>query len=159
MNRYEKLFATQDLSLSRFDHPPHQAHDDPDEEVSTRWAIAFVQAGSFDVVHGGRSVRLGRGGVFLSRPGFVFRCRHQDTCPSDVCLSAAFADSVAEEFAEAWLRTSWAVRPSPTPRLAFAGRRLREAADSGDAFQVERWMLAALAALEHDAQQARPRGR
>ena len=36
MNRYEPLHATSDLSVSRFDHPPHEAHEDPDEEIGTQ---------------------------------------------------------------------------------------------------------------------------
>jgi AraC-like DNA-binding protein len=159
MNRYQLLFATPDLSVSRFDHPPHQAHDDPDEEVATRWAIAFVQSGTFDVAHGRQRVRLRRGGVFLSRPGFIFRCRHPETSPTDVCLSIGFEPRTVVDSQHAWARAGWAVRRSPTPRLAYVDRRIREAAASGDAFQLERWSLAALAALEADADRGMARGR
>jgi AraC-like DNA-binding protein len=159
MNRYHRLFETPDLSVSRFDHPPHQVHEDPDEEVSTRWAIAFVQSGSFDVVEGRQRHRLRPGGVFLSRPGFTFRCRHHEACPRDVCLSISFEPANVTESASAWRRARWAVRETPTPRLAYVHQRLREAVEAEDAFQVERWALAALTALEADGDDGMPRGR
>ena len=159
MNRYQLLFATPDVSVSRFDHPPHEAHDDPDEEVATRWAIAFVQSGSFDVVQGRRCVRLQRGSVFLSRPGFIFSCSHHEECPSDVCLSIGFEPRNVVGSEHAWARAGWAVRRSPTPRLAYVDQRIRDAAAGGDTFQLERWALAALTALEADADEGMTRGR
>ena len=115
MNRYELLFATPDISVSRFDHPPHEAHDDPDEEIATRWAIAFVQSGSFDVVQGRRCVRLQRGSVFLSQPGFIFSCRHHEDWPSDVCLSIGFEPPNVVGSEHAWRG----------PDGPYAGRRRR----------------------------------
>ena len=159
MNRYQLLFATPDVSVSRFDHPPHQGHDDPDEEVATRWAIAFVQSGSFDVVQGRRGVRLRRGSVFLSRPGFIFSCRHHEESPSDVCLSIAFEPRNVAGSEHAWARAGWAVRRSPTPRLAYVDQRIRDAAADGGPFQLEQWALAALTALEADAAEGMTRGR
>jgi AraC-like DNA-binding protein len=159
MNRYQLLFSTSDLSVSRFDHPPHQVHEDPDEEVSTRWAIAFVQTGSFDVVEDRRRHRLRPGGVFLSRPGFTFRCQHHEACPQDVCLSIGFEPGTVAASEPAWMRAGWAMRGTATPRLAFVHQRLREAVEEEDAFQVERWALAALTALEAEADGGRARGR
>lgn len=159
MNRYQLLFATPDLSVSRFDHPEHETHDDPEEEVATRWAIAFVQSGSFDVVQGRRCVRLQRGSVILSRPGFRFRCRHDEECPSDVCLSIGFEPRNVVGSEHAWSRAGWAVRRSPTPRLAYVYRRMRDAATDLDTFGLERWALAALTALEADADEGMTRGR
>lgn len=159
MNRYQLLFATPDVSVSRFDHPPHQAHDDPDEEVATRWAIAFVQSGAFEVAHDRRRVRLQRGSVFLSQPGFVFRCRHHEECPRDICLSIGFEPGNVSGSEHAWARAGWAVRRSPTPRLAYVDQRLRDAAADADSFQLERWALAALTALEADANDGMTRGR
>ncbi len=159
MNRYELLFATPDVSVSRFDHPPHVTHDDPDEEVATRWAIAFVQSGSFDVVQGRRRVRLQRGSVVLSQPGFMFSCSHHEECPRDVCLSIGFEPPNVAGSEHAWARAGWAVRRSPTPRLAYVDQRIRDAAADGDTFQLERWALAALTALEADADEGMTRGR
>jgi AraC-like DNA-binding protein len=158
MNRYQLLCATPDLSVSRFDHPPHEAHDDPEEEVATRWAIAFVLSGTFDVAHGGRRVRLQRGSVFLSRPGFTFSCRHHEQFPTDVCLSIGFEPRAVVDSEHAWERAGWAVRRSPTPRLAYVEQRISDAAAHGDTFQLERWALAALTALEADADEGMVRG-
>jgi AraC-like DNA-binding protein len=158
MNRYQLLSATPDLSVSRFDHPPHEAHDDPEEEVATRWAIAFVLSGTFDVVHGGRRVRLQQGSVFLSRPGLTFRCQHQEQFPTDVCLSIGFEPRTVVDSEHAWERVGWAVRRSPTARLAYVEQRIRDAAAQGDTFQMERWALAALMALEADAGEGMARG-
>ncbi len=159
MNRYQILFATPDVSVSRFDHPAHEAHDDPDEEVATRWAIAFVQSGSFDVMQGNHCARLQRGSVILSRPGFMFRCSHHEECPSDVCLSIGFEPRNVVGSEHAWTRAGWAVRRLPTPRLAYVDQRIRDAAGGGDPFQMERWALAALTALEADAGEGMTRGR
>jgi AraC-like DNA-binding protein len=159
VNRYETLFATADVSVSRFDHPPHEAHDDPDEEVATRWAIAFVQSGSFDVIEGTRCVRLQRGGVLLSRPGLRFSCRHHEAVPSDVCLSIAFEPGNVADAENVWMRAGRAFRRVATPRLAYVDRRLREAEAGADRFQLEQWALAALTALEADADAGRTRGR
>jgi AraC-like DNA-binding protein len=97
--------------------------------------------------------------VFLSRPGFVFSCRHHEECPTDVCLSIGFEPDNVSESEHAWLRAGWAVRRSPTPRLAYVDRRIREAVAGRDSFQLERWALAALTALEADAGDGMSRGR
>ena len=45
VNRYHTLLTTTDVHVNHFDHAPHEVHTDPDEEMSTRWAVAFVHAG------------------------------------------------------------------------------------------------------------------
>jgi AraC-like DNA-binding protein len=158
LNRYKLLHATPDLSVSRFDHPPHEAHDDPEGEVAGRWAIAFVCAGSFDVVVDSARRRLSRGSVFLTRPGLEFRCQHADRCPTDVCLSIGFAPGAVSGIEEAWERAGWAARESATPRLAYVDRRMSGAATNGDQFEMERWALAALTALQADTHDPKARG-
>lgn len=76
--------------MGRFDHPPHEAHHDPEREVAGGWAIAFVRAGAFEVVLEGSRHRLVEGSVFLTHPGLEFRCGHDGPCPDDVCLTVAF---------------------------------------------------------------------
>ena len=49
MDRSTLLSATDDLTVNRFDHPPHEVHHDPEREVSDQWSIAFVESGSFDL--------------------------------------------------------------------------------------------------------------
>lgn len=158
LNRYELLHATADLSVSRFDHPPHEVHDDPDREIASRWAIAFVRAGSFDVVVDGVRRRLSPGSVLLTRPGLEFRCQHADRCPMDVCLSIGFDPSAVSGIEQVWERAGWAARKSATPRLAYVDRRMARAAVSGDQFEMERWALAALTALQAETNDRTSRG-
>jgi len=159
VNRYELLHATNDFSLSRFDHTPHEVHLDPEEEVGDRWSIAFVVRGSFDVAVGGERVQLGEGGVLLMRPGLRFRCHHAEHCPTDVCLSIGLDAAVVADVEGAWHRPGWSARPSATPRLAYIQRRVRDVSAHDDRFQIERWALAALTALEADLGDATTRGR
>jgi AraC-like DNA-binding protein len=163
VNRYTTLLETPDLSLRRFDHPPHEAHEDPDEEVSQRWTIAFVRSGAFEVVASdemrcGVRQRLVAGSVLLTHPGQRLRCRHDEEWPDDVCLSIAFRDAVASGAEYAWARAGWMARERPTPRLALVQRRLARAGSAADPFDTERWALAALTALESDSLDARARG-
>jgi len=72
--------------------------------------IAFVRAGSFDVVLGGARRRLSEGSVFIQRPGLEFRCGHTDLCPTDVCISVAFDPDAVSGAEHAWERAGWSVR-------------------------------------------------
>jgi AraC-like DNA-binding protein len=158
MNRATLLHETSDLSVRRFDHPPHVPHDDPEHEVADRWSIAVVLRGSFDVRVEGTQHRLGAGGALLTWPGLAFRYAHAERCPDDVCLSVSFSPHAVGDRAHAWARAGWAARRAPTPRLAHAQRRLVLATDARDAFEIKRWSLAGLTALEADARDARARG-
>jgi AraC-like DNA-binding protein len=151
MNRYQLLHSTADLTVSRFDHPPHEVHEDPDEEIADHFAIAFVRAGSFDLMIDGTRRMLSRGGVFLSRPGLEFQCRHPEECPTDVCVSIRFSPTAASDSENLWERIGWAARESATPRLAYVDRRLARATAASDTFEIERWALASLRALDADA--------
>ncbi|MEP6619744.1 MAG: AraC family transcriptional regulator [bacterium] len=133
-------------------------HHDPDWEMASRWAIAFVHAGSFHVIVDGARLRLSAGSVFLQWPGLEFRCQHADECPVDVCLSIGFDAGAVSGVEHAWERAGWAARESATPRLAYVDRRMARAARDGDTFEVERWALAALTALRADTQDAGARG-
>ena len=156
MNRYQLLLETADVSVNRFDHPPHEAHEDPEEELASRWAIAFVVAGSFDIELEGKRRRLRPGSVLLTRPDLAFRFRHTEQCPTDVCLSIGFEPDAVSGIEQVWERPT---RDSATPYLAYVERRIGGAIASADAFQIERWALAALTALEVDARDRTVRGR
>jgi AraC-like DNA-binding protein len=158
LNRYSLLHSTADLSVRRFDHPPHTEHHDPDLEVAERWAIAFVRAGSFDVIVNGERHRLVEGSVFLTRPGLSFRCAHHESCPDDVCLSIAFEPGAVAGWEHAWARAGWVARAVPTPRVAHAQARLARAVDDAESFELERWSLATLSALAGDSTDDRARG-
>lgn len=158
MNRYELLHSTTDLTVSRFDHPPHLAHEDPEREVASRWAVAFVQSGSFDVVVEGRRRRLTRGSVFAVHPGLEFQCQHAETCPTDVCVSIAFDAAAVSGVEHVWKRAGWSARESATPRLAYVHRRIAGAVAANDTFEMERWAHASLGALDADAEHDAARG-
>jgi AraC-like DNA-binding protein len=159
VNRYELLHATPDVAVNRFDHPPHEVHHDPEREVANRWVIAFVRAGSFDVVLDGVRRPLREGSIFLQRPGLEFQCRHADACPTDVCISVAFDPAAVSGAEHAWERAGWSARTSATPRLAYVDARMASAAASGDHFELERWAIATLTALESDTRAPVTRGR
>ncbi len=152
LNRLAILHATPELSVNRFDHPPHEAHDDPEWEIAERWAIAFVRSGTFTVTLDGVRHDLVQGSVFITSPGLAFTCSHQQQCPDDVCLSMGFDAHAVADVEHAWARAGWAARVAPTPRLAYVQRRIARAADGGETFEMERWALAALGALDADAQ-------
>jgi len=158
VNRATPLHATEDLEVVRFDHPAHERHDDPEREVASHWGIAFVSAGRFDVLVGGHRHRLRQGGVFLTRPGLEFRCEHGEACPDDVSLSVRLEEVAVRGLEEAWTRIGWVARPSPSPRLAYVQRRMAAASGQGDTFEIERWALAAIGALDVDSRRAPSRG-
>ncbi|MCC7001663.1 MAG: helix-turn-helix transcriptional regulator [Gemmatimonadaceae bacterium] len=157
MNRYHAVLTTADIHVNRFDHAPHEVHTDPDEETSTRWAVAFVHAGSFTVTHGAVRRTLRRGSVLLSRPGERFRCMHHEECPTDTCLSVSFESDAATAIESTWADAEWPAREIATPRLAYVDRRLLDAVRHADTFSVERWALATVEALRYDT--ATRRGR
>ncbi len=158
MNRSMVLHETADLAIRRFDHPPHEVHCDPEREVAERWAIAFVQSGTFTIRAGRRRQSLESGSVFITRPGLEFHCSHHETCPTDVCVSVGFAAPTDADVEQAWAPSRWIVRSSATPRLAYVNARLRTAVATHDAFEMERWALASLSALHDDATRRDERG-
>ena len=97
MNRVATLLATEDVAISRFDHPADCVHEDPSEERADVHSISFVQEGSFDLAIDGAVTRLGPGAAFVTRPGLVFRCRHAEVCPRDVCVSVGYSASLMED--------------------------------------------------------------
>lgn len=157
VNRYAPVHRTPDLAVSRVDHPPHDIHRDPEREVSESWGIAFVLQGRFDVTAHGQRCRLGPGSVFLTQPGFEYRCGHHVECPDDVCLSVRFRAEVVGEAEHGWARAGWFARRA-APRLAYTQRRLARAVEAADRFETERWALEGLAALAADSRDQRARG-
>lgn len=150
MNRYTPLHHTADLTVNRFDHPPHEVHEDPECEVASRWAIAFVRTGTFEIEAKGVRRALRPGSVFLVHPGLMFRCRHGEQCPTDVCTSIGFSDQSVAGFEDAWTQSGWVTRDAATPRLAYVERRMREATRQANVFEIERWAVESLSALRAD---------
>ncbi|HXE91629.1 MAG TPA: AraC family transcriptional regulator [Terriglobales bacterium] len=97
MIRYVPLAQTGQVSLARFDHPGTVPHHDPHEEVAPDFTVNFVEQGAFRYSAGRASWRLGAGTVFVVAPGLVYRCRHEERFPSDVCFSLAFQRGLVED--------------------------------------------------------------
>ncbi len=99
MNRVIPILSTPLVKVDRFDHPQGMEHEhhDPSEETSERHSVSFVERGSFVLTAKRREWRLEAGMLLAAGPGEVYRCRHQERCPSDVCLSIGYDPGFAEE--------------------------------------------------------------
>ena len=85
------------MALVEFDHPAGAEHSDPDHEVSAQESISFVEDGTFDAHVDDARWTLGPGTLFVTRPGFAFRCRHVDDVPTDRCLTVSYSDHAVED--------------------------------------------------------------
>jgi AraC-like DNA-binding protein len=115
------LFSTPLASLSRFEHPPGEPHDDPPEERASRFAISFLERGRYVIARGSRLSSFRPESVFLQRPGLEYSCRHTDRSPDDTSLSLEFSDPEVPSALEA---VATRVHLAPTNRLAYARLRL-----------------------------------
>src|SRR5262245_25417887 len=109
------------IRLSRVDHPSEEPHRDPLEEETSEYSVAFLEAGAYDVRRGRTRHALAPGMVFLTRPGFAYRCRHADAAPADTSLVVHYAGPLADDLRRASGRR---VALGPTNRLAYARLRL-----------------------------------
>ncbi|MCH7766271.1 MAG: helix-turn-helix transcriptional regulator [Acidobacteria bacterium] len=134
MNRFQPLVRSPLVVLGRFDHPPEEPHHDPRQEIAPGYAVSFVERGCFDLQVGKRRWRLAPGMLFLTHPGLVYRCRHSEETPTDVCLSVGYTRNFAEEVqqtAKPGSRRPPAVLPL-TNRLAYLHLRLAQLAAAND---------------------------
>lgn len=134
MNRFQPLVRSPLVVLGRFDHPPDEPHRDPRQEIAPGYAVSFVERGCFDLQVGKRRWRLAPGMLFLTRPGLVYRCRHSEETPTDVCLSVGYTRNFAEEVqqtAKPGRHRLPAVLPL-TNRLAYLHLRLAQLAAAND---------------------------
>ncbi len=97
MNRFLPILTTPLVMIGRFDHPEAMEHSDPSEEISDCHSVNFVERGGFALKVKRHEWRLESGMVFASGPGQVYRCRHHERHPSDVCLTVGFESAFAEE--------------------------------------------------------------
>lgn len=118
VNRITALRVTPLVAISRFDHAPGEAHTDPPEESVPVFGVSFVEQGRFDVVAGRARQTLDRRSVFVTPPGFAFRCIHHQELPDDVCVSVDFATAFAGEV----VRASPAARPERAPVVPLTNR-------------------------------------
>ena len=121
MNRFIPIVTTPLVMVGRFDHPEGLEHSDPTEEVSECYSVNFVERGGFALQSRRREWRLESGMVFASGPEQVYRCRHQERHPSDVCLTVGFEPEFAAEAAgSAGARSKMGFRVRrETNRLAY----------------------------------------
>lgn len=96
MNRLTELRSTSLVSIARFDHPQDTPHRDQEEEHSIGFSVNFVESGRFHVVAGRQRYTVDGGALFVTRPGFVFHCRHDREVPEDICFSVDYAADLAD---------------------------------------------------------------
>lgn len=134
MNRFQPLVRSPLVVLGRFDHPPEEPHHDPRQETAPGYAVSFVERGCFDLQVGKRRWRLAPGMLFLTHPGLVYRCRHSEETPTDVCLSVGYTRNFVEEIRQSTKPGRHrlpAVLPL-TNRLAYLHLRLAQLAAAND---------------------------
>ncbi len=151
MNRATNLFASDLVRIVRHDHPAGRGHRDPSEEVAPDACISFVDSGRFTVHRGRRSWRLDAGDLFVTRPGFAYRCSHDARYPGDVCLSVVLSPALAEESPGPLGRPLERSAPAlpGTNRSVYLRRRLeRLLAQSPDALAIETLAAELMAGLE-----------
>ena len=134
MNRVIPILATPLVKVARFDHPQGAEHHDPREETADCHSVSFVERGSFVLTARKRESRLEAGMLLVFGPGEAYRCRHQERCPSDVCLSVGYEPEFAEEamYVGAPAQPGFRVRTSDN-RLAYLKLLLDRVAPEPDA--------------------------
>jgi hypothetical protein len=78
------------------------------------------------------------------RPGLRYRCRHQEGCPSDVCLSIDYGDFLVEASSNGAVLTGIPLIFKASNRLAYLNLRLSRALErnealSGEAIAIALW--------------------
>jgi AraC-like DNA-binding protein len=148
MNRVVQLVHTEAVTFRRFDHMPDVAHRDPERERAVRYAVSFVEAGSFRVRTTGRWHEIRRDSLFLTTPGLEFTCAHDEERPSDSCLSVSYADEAVEGERSPLTLAGSPMRPL-TNRHAFLERAIR-ACVPGEEARAEALAGALLWSLSED---------
>lgn len=156
MNRVAVLLETPAVTLQEFDHPAGDVHCDPDQEVSHRDSISFVEEGTFDAHVDDEHWELKPGTLFLTRRGMPFACRHHDEVPTDRCLTVMYSETAVEDLMRADLP---ALRP-PIARMSarrqYLRHRLRSCA-RGEEIRLELLAGALFESLAAHRQSAPPR--
>jgi AraC-like DNA-binding protein len=140
MNRLQTYVDSTLLTLSRFDHPAGEPHVDPREETASDYSVNFLERGSYTLRVGRRRWHMSPGVVFITTPGMIFRCGHEEAFPQDVAFSVSYKQDFAAELFPADKFEAWPLPPaSPlNNRLAYLYLRLsRVAAEGGDVMAAE----------------------
>jgi AraC family transcriptional regulator len=154
MIRTQYLIDGPQLSILRFDHQPDTDHSDTDEEVCSNYSINFVERGSFGLAVKKQRWLLSSGYVFFSQPGAVHRYSHQETIPTDVCLSVIYSATVADEIHH-FISDEFPAVISPANRLAFLKLKLTQLLTDGCAFALEDWASELISAISLKRQDAK----
>jgi AraC family transcriptional regulator len=87
------------INIERIDHPSDLPHVDPHEEVSEQYSINWLEHGTFSIVSGSRTWRVGSSELFLTVPGQVHQYIHEEVghAPTDCCIAVSFKDSVFDD--------------------------------------------------------------
>lgn len=101
VNHLTRLLQTPSVVLERFEHPAHIEHHDPECEVAPRFSMNFVEDGSFRVRPDADRRRRATWHVtpqtlFVTAQGLAYSCRHDQTHPTDRCLSVAFTEAAVD---------------------------------------------------------------
>ena len=136
VNRLTRLVSTPLVTLDRFEHVAGVAHRDPDEELSTRYGVNFVESGSFRLSAERRRHQLVSESIFVTTPGLVFSCEHDVEHPDDRCLSIGYSESSIEDLWRAGAARTQAPVLTPTLRRAYLHRRVQSCV-AGDEARLE----------------------
>lgn len=137
MIRANIVFRTPLAEIVRFDHPPDREHHDDEAEVSSWYAVSFIEAGSYRLSSRCASWRLATGEIELTYPGIPVRYRHTTLEPDDVCLAVRFTpEVVAQSFASVPGRAD-SLRVATSDRTLFERHRLLQALADADRLSVE----------------------
>jgi AraC-like DNA-binding protein len=149
VNRVSRLLATPGIVLDRFDHAPGVSHHDPEQETADAYGVNFVESGTFHVQADNASHRLTPGCVFVTTPGLVFSCGHDEEHPRDECLSVSYTEAAVEQLRSAGAAPPRAPVLPETNRRAYLARQLRTCGP-GDEARVEALAAAVYLALGAD---------
>ncbi len=97
MNYYKELSQSHSVDVSRFYHSPSETHKDPKEECTHRYSLNFVEQGNFKIHIGKKSWLIDEKSVFVAHPTMVFRCKHFEEIPNDVCFSIGFKENFVDD--------------------------------------------------------------
>jgi AraC-like DNA-binding protein len=97
MNYFKELSEGDSFHVSRFYHSQSETHKDPKEECTHRYSLNFIEQGNFKIHIGKKSWLIDEGSVFVAHPAMVFRCKHFEEIPKDVCFSIGFKEHFVDD--------------------------------------------------------------
>jgi AraC family transcriptional regulator len=145
VNRLIRLLQTPAVALEAFEHPADTEHRDPDREVASGFCLNFVDGGSFRVrvpvqpgaKRGAMSTwHMTPRTLFVTTPGLMYSCTHDETHPTDRCLSIAYADATVDHLLSAGAMRADAGAWALTNRQQYLRQQL-DACARGDELRID----------------------